>query len=640
MNMFSRVLLSACLAVVLFGSMAHVTYADHTRSSNYVSCPRKDPGSVSERRNLLDRASGITFKVFIKNESKSTEKALGTATLISNEGHVITARHLFDIDNGLVRKQLKSGKASLVLRSTNTAQGMNTHYEFKAELEAETSESPVDAAILRITDWKNQTELKPMVLNFTKERIVFKARFLGWKLESDKISIAWDGNVEHSDGHFLRITRIPGYHGYSGSLVLNEEGHGFGLVSGRYVGQEKGGVKKWIHVDDIDNRAMNVVDVRYIVDLLLKAKSGLTGNVIRDLRKSAQFRAARLNQILQKNPVAAFAICQKLKALENGIKNSRNRRNAMKFCGCIYEPSSTFLDKLMDRINNLKYANRSKEMKLNLALTTLERARASYKQYRKSRSPVLLARSLNLYRNAEKLASKHMSAAVKKKLGEMYLEYYAVAKSARRKGVRLPKYDQPVHVLERGYKVANSGKVLLALTPELIRQKRFKDATLIAAAALNSSDVDKSRAARDYAHTLNIRIMNAETGQEKSSLIAMRARLLKTVKLPTRQDNGKTVIHVANTSFVPISVKTFKNKQLSLRLKAIRRSLLGNYNSFSAGSNGGEYKVVRLGKRSNSLSSFSSNRFVIIKTGKVKKPTRTRVMRAIATKRSKPGSGQ
>ncbi|EOV9407054.1 TPA: trypsin-like peptidase domain-containing protein [Vibrio parahaemolyticus] len=172
----------------------------------------------------------LSQSVFLLERWSEKENAyipLGTATVISKSGHLLTAKHLFEYAN---TANLTPDK----FRVTHIDRETQKKKSFNVENIKHHKES--DITIIKAKEW-NKYLFKTVKLNFDFLAYPSKVKMYSYSLDNPlEALMSSSGSITRKDSNnFFIIDQIKPYNGQSGSLLINENIQGVGVLSGYIV---------------------------------------------------------------------------------------------------------------------------------------------------------------------------------------------------------------------------------------------------------------------------------------------------------------------------------------------------------------------------------------------------------------------
>lgn len=190
-------------------------------------CLQRATYNLNNEGVILQQLSQSVFLLERWSEKESSYIPLGTATVISKSGHLLTAKHLFEYAN-TANLTLEEFRVTHTDRETQKRSTFNIdsikHHKFS------------DITIIKAKDW-NEYLFQPVKLNFDFLTYPSKVQMYSYSLESPfEALMSTTGSITRKDSNkFIIIDQIKPYNGQSGSLLINENLHGVGVLSGYIV---------------------------------------------------------------------------------------------------------------------------------------------------------------------------------------------------------------------------------------------------------------------------------------------------------------------------------------------------------------------------------------------------------------------
>lgn len=299
-------------------------------------------------KNLMKQS---VFQVVVaSNGPPRKEETIGTATLISEDGYLLTAAHIFETDKRRIFDGLKSKKMSLLLRIPLDEKD---HLIYKGEYAKRLSDK-YDISVIKLADWDNNRKYRAIELDVKRNPHDTDARLMGYIANERYPTLSETGNVLRTsrlDG-YLRATSLAAYQGYSGGLLVGDRAKGIALLSGKYVQTEDNNVD-WADIGDIDNGALIAVPLSAVIDKLSELKLENTDKFIRKLKGSEKtIPAYDFSDLIKNDRLAAIALAYRLKTLDNivGLSNKDNKWNVFELVHCLM-PSEIAKNIILSKIN-------------------------------------------------------------------------------------------------------------------------------------------------------------------------------------------------------------------------------------------------------------------------------------------------
>ncbi|KAA8677284.1 trypsin-like peptidase domain-containing protein [Vibrio gigantis] len=176
---------------------------------------------------ILQQLSQSVFLLERWSEKENSYIPLGTATVISKSGHLLTAKHLFEYTN---TANLNLNK----FRVTHTDRETQKQSAFSIDNIKHHKDS--DITIIKAKDW-NENLFRPIKLNFDFRTYPSEVKMYSYSLDNPlEALMSSPGSITRKDSNkFIVIDQIKPYNGQSGSLLINENLHGVGVLSGYIV---------------------------------------------------------------------------------------------------------------------------------------------------------------------------------------------------------------------------------------------------------------------------------------------------------------------------------------------------------------------------------------------------------------------
>lgn len=347
-----------------------------------IECPLKRDFELDKKDEFLDEFGKSFFKVWaVSTDSGEAKEPLGTATLISDKGYLLTAAHLFyDVDGGRVIKGIESGDFEIRLTLPMSKDGAVVK-EYRAILVKRLSNN-LDVALIKIDDesWRYNNVSEPVSLDFKVRPMNQSVALIGYPVDrSDQVISSIGSVVDISDDRrFVQATDLEIYQGFSGGILINSKGMGVAVFSGAYVIDESGNVN-WRKLDHRTNKALNAVPMITISDYF----SGIRLEEVESIAQSlvfgdSLFPAHRINGLMEKDSFQSIVLSHRILELieENGINNFDNRFNAFQFATCMLysEKLKYFFATVITHLTNSPDKSRFAK---KIAYMVLDKARAA-----------------------------------------------------------------------------------------------------------------------------------------------------------------------------------------------------------------------------------------------------------------------
>ncbi|OQQ04839.1 hypothetical protein BK412_07575 [Vibrio campbellii] len=190
-------------------------------------CLQDDQIDLSNEGDLVYRLAPSVFLLERWSEKSRDYIPLGTATVISKSGHLLTAKHLFEYTNTV---NLAPDK----FRLTHTDRETEKKTSFKVDSIKHHKDG--DISIIKVVE-RNEYSFKPIKLNFDFKAYPSNVKMYSYTLDNPhEPLISSLGSITRKDSsNFIIIDQIKPYNGQSGSLLINENLHGVGVLSGYIV---------------------------------------------------------------------------------------------------------------------------------------------------------------------------------------------------------------------------------------------------------------------------------------------------------------------------------------------------------------------------------------------------------------------
>ena len=116
------------------------------------------------------------FQVIVVSDgSPRKEETIGTATLVSNEGYLLTAAHIFETDKNRIQKGIDNKNLHLFLRIPVDE---SNHESYRGSYVKKISKK-FDLSIIKLSDWNAHRRYSPVWLDVKSNPHDYEARLMG-----------------------------------------------------------------------------------------------------------------------------------------------------------------------------------------------------------------------------------------------------------------------------------------------------------------------------------------------------------------------------------------------------------------------------------------------------------------------------
>lgn len=482
-----------------------------------INCPSGNKIDLDNKKEVKKLLSQSVFQVVIVSYGPPRkEETIGTATLVSDEGYLLTAEHIFESDQQRILKGLASNKLKLQLRiPANETENFvyNGHVKKLSE--------KFDLAIIRLSDWDWNRRYLPIGLDVKSNPIDDEARLMGYIVNKRFPTISEKGNLirESSADGYLRATNLSAYQGYSGGLLISSDGMGVAVLSGKFVKDNDDNIT-WAEIGDRENNALNAAPLIAVINELSNLSLGKTDNFIERLNSSNKtIPDYEINDLLKFNRLAAIALASRLMSADEikklKLTNKENQWHMFSLVECLMPRNIT-----KEIFFKLRQASSSEDQK---KWFSSEVVKFALKAARESKD---LKYSLGMYDLAfSAIDSTEFDEAY---MNYAYLDYYKALLNANHEGIALINVDSPSEVIGESIikisknmldyssmsKPISASRSLLfsAATAELNKKGKYYDGTITAAAALKTAYKVNDTLVKDW-YFMNSKAINTEKDQ-------------------------------------------------------------------------------------------------------------------------------
>ncbi|WP_440055873.1 S1 family peptidase [Pseudoalteromonas sp. T1lg65] len=389
--------------------------------------------SKSDFKNLL--ANSVFQILLVTNDNPRTEKRIGTATLISEDGYMLTAKHIFELNN-------YHSQSRIIAR---LAKNESEFVTYNVEL-VKPFHKTLDIAMLRLTDVSENTVV-PIPVNFKSKFGRHEARIMGYPIDSQLPSLSELGNMysQTNDG-YAKVTQLSAFKGYSGGLLVNTYGYGMGVLSGKMVVRDDGSVT-WLDIDFEDNGALNVVPLWSVLDFFADIKSNKIDSYYHRIISSDEYvQKYELEDFIRRDRFSASLLAFKLAMeREKFTIGEGNFLDTVDFINCLlpYNLASQTINRWVAK--NSSIANKTFRH-------TLSNARLAFTKIQNSEAQFIES-ALAYYKQSNEI-SKNLNISTAT-ANYMSLEYSIVAHMAKNEGMNLTSAELPQTILSEQLKQNN-----------------------------------------------------------------------------------------------------------------------------------------------------------------------------------------
>jgi S1-C subfamily serine protease len=341
-----------------------------------IECPLKRDFQLDKKDEFLDEFGKSFFKVWaVSTGPEKTTEPLGTATLISDKGYLLTAAHLFyDVDGDRIIKGVESGELEIHLTLPMSNDG-SVFEKYRAKIVKRLS-NDLDVALLKIDDdlWEYNNVSEPVSLDFKVRPMNQSVTLIGYPVDrSDQIISSIGSIVDISaDRRFIQATDLEIYQGFSGGVLINSKGLGVAVFSGAYVINEEDEVN-WSKLGHRNNEALNAVPMITISDYLTGIQLEEVDSIARNLvLGDSSFPVYRINGLMENDSFQSIVLSHKILELieDNKINNSDNQVNALLFASCMLysERLTDFYKRVIAKLTNSWERSRVAQKVASIAL--------------------------------------------------------------------------------------------------------------------------------------------------------------------------------------------------------------------------------------------------------------------------------
>lgn len=208
---------------------------------------------------IVNELSQSVFLLEMWSENEKNFIPLGNATVISKSGHLLTAKHLFEYEN---TANLTPDK----FRITNIDRETQKKNSFSIDDIKHHKES--DISIIKAKDW-NEDLFKTVKLNFDFLAYPSKVKMYSYSLDNPlEALMSSSGSITRKDSYnFLIIDQIKPYNGQSGSLLINENLQGVGVLSG-YIVDDGRTVNSYSEIKEQEFKYIRATSTHVVQDMV------------------------------------------------------------------------------------------------------------------------------------------------------------------------------------------------------------------------------------------------------------------------------------------------------------------------------------------------------------------------------------
>ncbi|MEZ9507491.1 serine protease [Vibrio cyclitrophicus] len=264
-------------------------------------------GVCLEKLNYFKGDEGLMEKelsksVFLlerKSKKDGTYIPLGTATLITRSGHLITAKHLFEYHDtkGLSADEFRVTHAD---KTSYIVENIIKHNKY-------------DISIVKVKGVNNYL-YQPIRLSLEFNSLSSKVQMYSFTLDNpDKATISSTGRVTRKDkDNYYSIDQIKPYNGQSGGVIFNKNLHGVGILSGYIVDNNKP-VTLYGEIIERDFNFIRAISTHVIQDIIHNIELD-ESNIIVDgfIDKPGPIPDSEIKNSLKYNPLSYYLAVVKI----------------------------------------------------------------------------------------------------------------------------------------------------------------------------------------------------------------------------------------------------------------------------------------------------------------------------------------
>lgn len=488
-----------------------------------IYCPRKSILDLRGRAEFLDNYDDITFRVLLSNIDPQTNaiktRSLGTATLVSEEGYLLTSRHPFEIEEQTVRKQLLNGKARLYIESHDAES--NSWHNYEVKLVEFPEKSTQDIAFLQTVNGAPLQRSPPFLLNFKDDPRYFESRVLGFPLDKNMPSLIETVEFHHKRDGLMKIAG-PLYHGFSGALIVNSFGYGYGVLSGRSLLGDQ--LENWLTVDEDENKILNAVPLEAVIPWLSNLSFKNADLIVAELEKPTSIseteRTKVLNQALKYENLAGLKIAEALMKLgpDHLIEAGKGYYDYVMFLTCL-RGQKYVSDMFAKAASHQESSMRFSRWATDIARYALDKARGSFLKYEKTQGVDDIAESISYFELYDTVGTLADDAKNLNYRSNALWDYGKALLTAEENGLTTNPETGSGDLLARAIALAPESHRWSEVSSILSGKKAYEAARIAIAQAIHSAPyAEKLPLISDWTYILNQEIAT-ELDEEKLSVL-------------------------------------------------------------------------------------------------------------------------
>lgn len=157
-----------------------------------IQCPNQVDIDIGNAKKFKARLENSVFQVVIESDSQpQKEETIGTATLVSSEGHLLTAAHIFEADNNRILRGIDNNQLKLFLRIPVDE---NEYVKYRSSNVIKLSDKH-DLSVITLSDWDNNERFFPIWLDVKNDPYNDDARLMGYIINKRYPSVSGKGNI-------------------------------------------------------------------------------------------------------------------------------------------------------------------------------------------------------------------------------------------------------------------------------------------------------------------------------------------------------------------------------------------------------------------------------------------------------------
>lgn len=334
---------------------------------------------------INEKMGGSVFLLEVIS-SEGTYAPLGNATLITDSGHLITAKHLFNYKS---KNKFNVDKYRLTHTDSYTLEKENFL------LETVNHHPSADLSVLKVKGWKKNTFV-PIKLQLRFDENPNRVQLYSYTLDNpDLASASSTGKITRKNNNYSYIVdQIKPYNGQSGSILINQYLDGVGVLSG-YILDDGTIVDSYEERIERKFKFINVVSSYLVKDIISSLEIDETNYLItKFLENPGPFSDVDVRHSLKYSPISYYLAVVKIIEEYSDVFKSLSIDDYDKFLFQFNTYATCFLDER----NIYSYY---KELRSIMPSNTISQVIAS--QVNRSRNETDLKNSLGLYLSANSM---------------------------------------------------------------------------------------------------------------------------------------------------------------------------------------------------------------------------------------------